>query len=125
VDHLARAGLESIAFQIEDVVAAVAAEGGPIEVILADGGPSANSVLMQLQADTSGRRVETSTVSELSALGAAHAAGLGVGLWTLSDLEALPRDRVPYEPGSNEQQRHRRRITWHKAVAAARSIPPD
>jgi glycerol kinase len=122
--HLARAALEAIAFQIEDVVAAVAAEGDPIEVILADGGPSANPVLMQLQADTSGRRVETSQVSELSALGAAHAAGLGAGLWTLDDLDALPRDRTPYTPaaGSDQHRRHRRE-RWHAAVSASRSLP--
>lgn len=121
--HLARAGLEAIAFQIEDVVAAVAAEADPIEVILADGGPSANATLMQLQADTSGRRVETSQVSELSALGAAHAAGLGVGLWTVADLDALPRARAEYRPTVDDTQRQQRHSTWRSAVSAARSLP--
>jgi glycerol kinase len=66
--HLARAGLKSIVFQIEDVVA-VFEQGGPVSVILADGGPSVNQVLMQLQADTSGREVASSAVAELSAMG--------------------------------------------------------
>lgn len=122
LEHLARAGLESIAFQVEDVVAAVAAEADPIDVILADGGPSANPVLMQLQADLSGRRVETSQVSELSALGAAQAAGLGVGLWTLADLESQPRHRQPYAPALAEMDRQARRRGWHAAVAASRTV---
>jgi glycerol kinase len=122
LEHLARAALESIAFQIEDVVAAVEAEAEPISVILADGGPSSNSALMQLQADISGRQVATSQVSELSALGAAYIAGIGAHLWTLSDLEQLPRDRAAYRPQSDAQQRERRSRMWHSAVAAARDI---
>jgi glycerol kinase len=121
--HLARAALEAIAFQIEDVVAAVEAEAEPIHVILADGGPSANRVLMQLQADTSGRQVASSQVSELSALGAAHVAGLGVGLWSMADLDALPRDRVHYTPAAEKVEREARQRRWHTAVVAARSLP--
>lgn len=119
--HLARAALESIAFQVEDVVAAVERGADPITVILADGGPSANPSLMQLQADTSGRDVSTADVSELSALGAAHMAGLGAGLWSMDDLEALPRVRTSYQPRSDAGQRRSRQRVWHAAVAAARS----
>lgn len=125
LDHLARAALEAIAFQIEDVVAAVEAEAAPIEVILADGGPSANPTLMQLQADTSGRQVSTSQVSELSALGAAHIAGVGAGLWTLNDLDQLPRHRVSYQPQWSHKKRTRRKSAWHSAVAASRGIPEE
>jgi glycerol kinase len=121
-EHLARAGLEAIAFQIEDVVAAVEQDSGPIKIILADGGPSANATLMQLQADTSGRQVSTSQVSELSALGAAHIAGIGAGLWSLSELDQLPRGRTTYQPQSDEQQRQQRQRDWHSAVAAARGV---
>jgi glycerol kinase len=120
-EHLARAGLEAIAFQIEDVVAAVEQDSGPIKVILADGGPSANATLMQLQADTSGRQVSTSQVSELSALGAAHMAGIGAGLWSLTDLDQLARERATYQPQSDQLQRQQRQRDWHSAVAAARS----
>jgi glycerol kinase len=121
-EHLARAALESIAFQVEDVVAAVEQGTAPIEVILADGGPSANPVLMQLQADTSGRQVSTSQVSELSALGAAHVAGVGVGLWSLDDLDALPRPRTSYRPQSDDVRRRERRDSWHTAVTTARHV---
>jgi glycerol kinase len=121
-EHLARAALESIAFQVEDVVDAVERGSGPVAVILADGGPSANADLMQLQSETSGREVATSQVSELSALGAAHLAGLGAGLWSLDDLEALPRARTSYRPPSENGGRERRRQAWHASVAAARGL---
>lgn len=122
-EHITRAAMESIAFQVEDVVAAVETQAGAIDVVLADGGPSANATLMQLQADTSGRRVEVSPVSELSALGAAHLAGIGAGLWTLADLEARATARTPYSPTQPAAQRRTRQSFWHAAVAAARAIP--
>jgi glycerol kinase len=120
--HLARAGLESIAFQVEDVVAAFEQGGVPVSVILADGGPSANEVLMQLQADTSGREVVSSEVAELSALGAAHLAGLGAGFWSWSDLEDLPRARRAYAPVSTPRVRVERLKRWHAAVAVSRDL---
>ena len=118
-EHLARAGLEAIAFQIEDVVAAAEQVGEPIGTILADGGPTTNATLMQLQADTSGREVATSQVAELSALGAAHVAGLGAGLWTSADLERLPRARTTYSPQSTPALRGDRQRGWHAAVSSA------
>ena len=121
-EHLARAALECITFQIEDVIAAVEQDNGPINIILADGGPSANPTLMQLQADTSGRQVSTSQVSELSALGAAHMAGIGAGLWYLTDLDELSRERTTYQPDSDQELRQRRQHQWHAAVAAARGL---
>ncbi|MEV8510498.1 FGGY family carbohydrate kinase [Actinoplanes sp. NPDC051475] len=122
-EQLARAALESIAFQIEDVVAAVEHAGGSVQMILADGGPSANATLMQLQADTSGRHVRTSPAAELSALGAAHVAGLGAGLWSIADLDRLSRTGAEYRPNSADPQRRQRLDGWHAAVAAARGLP--
>lgn len=122
-EHIARAGLEAIAFQIEDVIAAFEDSGEAIGTILADGGPSTNTILMQLQADTSGRRVSTSHVAELSAVGAAHLAGLGAGLWSLTDLERLPRERSHFEPQSDVDHRAERQRGWHAAVSAALGIP--
>ncbi len=119
LEHLARAGLEAIASQIDDVVAAAEEAGDPIGTILADGGPTTNATLMQLQADTSGRQVAASRVAELSALGAAHVAGLGAGLWSLDDLERLPRPRTAYEPRSTAAERDARRQDWHAAVSSA------
>ena len=120
--QLARAALESIAFQVEDVVAAVHARH-PVATLLADGGPTANRALMQLQADTSGRRVEVSAVPELSALGVAHLAGVGLGVWDRAALEALDRPREVFVPGADDEVRERRRRAWHAAVARARLRP--
>lgn len=117
VPQLARAALESIAFQVEDTVAAV---GAPVETLLADGGPTANRTLMQLQADTSGRAVARSLTAELSGLGAAHLAGHVAGLWTQAQLEALDRPRELYEPREAPDSRHARVAAWHAAVARAR-----
>ncbi|MGB9377440.1 MAG: FGGY family carbohydrate kinase, partial [Mycobacteriales bacterium] len=93
VAQVARAALESVAYQVEDVVAAVDRAVGPVATLLADGGPTANPTLMQLQADISGRSVERAVAGDLSAVGAAHAAGLAAGFWTWDGLEALKRDR--------------------------------
>lgn len=119
--HLARAALESIAFQVEDVVAEVEREVGRIETVLADGGPTDNPTLMQLQADTSGRAVERALARDLSALGAAHMAGLGAGIWSMSDLETLKRERESYHPRAAVQWRFDRQAAWHEAVARARA----
>jgi glycerol kinase len=118
--QLARAALESIAFQVEDVVAAVERHVGPIATLLADGGPTSNATLMQLQADTSGRRVERALDRDLSALGAAHLAGLTVGVWSEADLDDLPREREAYGPREEPASRERRVAAWHGAVARAR-----
>jgi len=126
LEHLARAGLEAITFQIEDVIAAAEEAGDVVGTILADGGPTTNAVLMQLQADTSGRHVAASQVAELSALGAAHLAGLGAGLWSLDDLERLPRPSTDYESRSTAPHRAERRRDWHAAVSSAlRSTDPE
>ena len=119
-EQLARAALESIAFQVEDVVAAVHSEAHPVATLLADGGPTANQGLMQLQADTSGRRVEVSRARELSALGVAHLAGVGAGIWSRDDLEALERDSDHYEPSESPASSASRMRAWHAAVARAR-----
>jgi glycerol kinase len=119
----ARAALESIAFQIEDVVAAIEAGAGPVDTLLADGGPTSNAVLMQLQADTSGRRVVRALARDLSALGAAHLAGLGAGIWDRDALEALTRTHEAYEPAEDPASRRARLAAWHGAVARSRHRP--
>lgn len=132
-DQLARAAAESIVLQVEDVVSAAdTAAGGRITEILADGGPSANSWLMQLQADLSQRTVKPSPVAELSALGVAHLAGLGAGLWTeaiLADSLGGASDAGPTHPAAEAvtiaprlapDAAHTRRASWLGAVATSR-----
>jgi glycerol kinase len=122
--HLARAALESIAFQVEDVIAATERAAGPICTVLADGGPTGNPALMQLQADISGRQVSRALDRDLSALGAAHLAGLGAGLWSADDLDTLDRAYESYQPAEPPGGRAARQAGWHRAVARARSHPP-
>lgn len=121
-EHLARAAVEAIAFQVEDVVTAIEPGLGHVATILADGGPSANATLMQLQADISGRSVATSDVSELSALGAAHMAGLGAGLWSVTDLEQLPRGHATYQPGDYTPSLRTQHTAWTRALNATLTI---
>jgi glycerol kinase len=121
--HLARAALESVVLQVEDVVAAADRAIAPIEVLLTDGGASANPVLMQLQADTSGRRVERALAGDLSPLGAAHLAGKTIGLWTHEDLVLLPRPRKVFEPQTAQAARDSARQAWHDSLERARLHP--
>ncbi len=119
--ELARAALESIALQVEDVVAAAdVAAGGRVDTLLIDGGPAANDVLAQLQADLSRRRVERADTADLSALGAAHLAGLSAGFWDSAQLQALPRPRTVFEPSLEPRTVERRQASWHRALNASR-----
>ncbi|MGN9810202.1 FGGY family carbohydrate kinase [Micromonospora sp. BQ11] len=119
--QLARAALESVAFQIEDVVAEVDAAAGHVETVLADGGASRNAGLMQLQADISGRRVRRSGVPDLSALGVALLAGSAVGHPAVGDATADAGE--DFHPTTTRAERHARTTAWHAAVAAVRTSP--
>jgi glycerol kinase len=118
--QLARAALESIAFQVDDVVEAADKALGGITTLLADGGPSSNPTLMQLQADVSGRQVHRAGQDALSALGAAHLAGYAVGVWSRAGLDDLPRPRDVYRPELADDVRAGLRSDWHAAVSRSR-----
>jgi len=119
--HLARATLESIAFQTRDLVDAMRTAGQPIDVLRADGGGTANAFLMQLQADLLGMPVEVAEVRETTALGAAFLAGLGVGVWkTTAELAARRRVAARYEPALGADERDARYAGWLRAVERAR-----
>ena len=120
LSQIARAALEAVAFQVEDVVAAIEGFGLPVRVLLADGGASSNPVLMQLQADLSGRSVSQAADADLSALGAAHLAGHHLGLWSTDDLERLPRTRQAFDPRLPAVQRAARQRGWADAVSRSR-----
>jgi len=117
---IARAALESIAHQVADVVEAVDRGVGEVRELFADGGPTRNTALMQLQADLAGRPVLRSHTAELSALGCAHLAGLGAGVWSWDALKALPRERDRLESAGSPDDRAMRRRAWRRAVARAR-----
>lgn len=118
--QLARAALEAICHQVEDVVVALEdATGVSVNTLLADGGPTSNRDLMQLQADISGRRIERSGETNLSALGAAYLAGLTVGLWQQDDLAHLAAQTTTFEPRLPEERRSVQRSGWNAAVSRA------
>ncbi|WP_105969104.1 FGGY-family carbohydrate kinase [Streptomyces geranii] len=121
VPELARAALESVAFQIEDVVAGLDSATGRVTALLADGGATDNAALMQLQADTSGRIVRRPRNRDLSALGTAHMAGCALGMFTKTRLAGLPRGEEVYRPRRPDDERERALGAWHEAVARARA----
>ena len=121
--ELARAALDAVVHQIADVVDAFAVEVGEPRELFADGGPTRSDFLVQLQADVSGRPVLRAGDPELSALGTGHLAGVGAGLWTWSELAALPRRRDAFEPAIDASSRREARETWQLAIERARFRP--
>jgi glycerol kinase len=116
--HLARAALESTAFQTQEVLMAADADSpAPIAELRVDGGMTVNELLMQFQADILGVPVVRPVVAETTALGAAYAAGLAVGFWAGRDeLRALWREDRRWEPHMPAAERERRIRVWKKAV---------
>ncbi len=122
--HLARATLEAIAYQTVDAVRAMEAGAGqPLRELRADGGATANRWLMQFQADVLGVPVVVPEIAETTALGAAFLAGVGAGLWSVSDVRNGWRERVRYEPRMSEDERACLLVGWHGALGRARSHP--
>lgn len=116
--HLARAAIESMAYQTRDVLDAMQLDSGlKLDHLKVDGGASANDLLMQFQSDLLDVRVRRPVVAETTALGAAYLAGLAVGFWhDQSDIArnwALNREFTPAMP---QEQRERLYAGWKKAV---------
>jgi glycerol kinase len=119
--HLARATLESIAYQTRDLVEAMRAAGQSIDVLRADGGGTANRFLMQFQADLLGVPVEVAAIQETTALGAAFLAGLAVGVWkTPDELRRKRAIAARYEPAMSVDQRAVLYDGWQRAVERSR-----
>ena len=116
--HLARATLESIAYQSRDVAEAMEADSGVrLEVLKVDGGVTANSLAMQLQADILGVPVSRPVVAETTALGAAYAAGLATGFWRDTDeLRANWHESRRWLPAWTPEHRADGYAGWRKAV---------
>ncbi|MEL7608190.1 MAG: glycerol kinase GlpK [Bacillota bacterium] len=118
--HIARAVLESIAFQVKDLAAAMAEDSGcAISDLKADGGASVSDILLQLQADYLDCRVVRAGVTESTALGAAYLAGLKLGVWR--DRDGLPRcgDARAFEPKLDASMREQLYAGWRRAVRRA------
>lgn len=120
--HITRATLESIAYQVQDVLEAMKADSGIVlSSLKVDGGASANNFLMQSQADIISAPVNRPRCVETTAMGAAYLAGLSVGYW--EDLEEIRRnwaiDRT-FTPSIDEENRRKKLNGWKKAVECAR-----
>jgi glycerol kinase len=116
--HIARAALEAAAFQSREVLAAMVADAGvEIGALKVDGGMAANDLLMQFQADIIDAPVVRPHQLELTAVGAAYAAGLAVGVYkSLDDIAAHARDSRRFTPDMSPQERARLIASWEKAV---------
>ena len=116
--HLARAALESTAYQVSDVVEAMREDCGvSLTSLRVDGGMVANQMLMQFQADVLQVPVIRPVVAETTALGAAYAAGLAVGFWRgLDELRANWKADRTWQPGLALAERDRLLAWWRKAV---------
>ena len=121
--HLARAALESIAYQVADLLDAMQRDAAlPIKEMRVDGGASANEALMQFQADIMNISVVRPEVTETTALGAAYLAGLGVSFWRDAQaLAAMPRGERRFEPKMARSQAALLREQWNKALSRAKA----
>ena len=116
--HLARAALEAICYQTRDVMDAMVADSGvPMKEMRVDGGITANSLCMQMQADVMGIDITRPLVTETTALGAAYAAGLAVGYWKNTDeLKKQWQQSRRWHPTSTADERAAGYSGWKKAV---------
>ena len=118
IGHIARAALESIAFQVADVLEAMNKDTRlPLRAMRVDGGAAANDTLMQFQADLLQVPVERPAVLESTALGAAYLAGLAVGFWASTDEIAAQRESVRvFTPQAESKSMEDRMARWKEAV---------
>lgn len=118
--HIVRAALESLAYQNEDLLQAMAADlGYEIKILKVDGGAALNNLLMQFQADISNARITRAKSIESTSLGAAYLAGLAVGYYdSLEDIVASKSIDKVFEPSMDEDTRAAKMVGWHRAVKA-------
>ncbi len=116
--HLARAALEAICYQTRDVMDAMVADSGvPMIEMRVDGGITANSLCMQMQADIMGIDITRPLITETTALGAAYAAGLAVGFWKNTDeLKKQWQQSRRWSPTSSADDRATGYAGWKKAI---------
>ena len=122
-EHMVRAVLEAIAYQVKEVVDAVNKDSDkPVSLLKIDGGAAKNNFLMQFQADALGVALERPVVLDATAQGAAFGAGLAVGFW--DDYQKLISDRrvdKVFEPGAGQSQAQENFAMWSKAVTRAKN----
>ncbi len=119
--HIIRATLESLAYQVNDVLSAMKADSGiELAALKVDGGASANNTLMQMQSDIIDAPVNRPHCVETTAMGAAYLAGLAVGYWnSLEDIRKNWRIDKCFAPNITEDERQKRIKGWNKAIKYA------
>ncbi|WP_260738399.1 glycerol kinase GlpK [Tunturiibacter lichenicola] len=123
IAHIAKAAIESIAFQVADVLHVMDADTkNPFRELRVDGGAAANDALMQFQADLLGVPVHRPAVLETTALGAAYLAGLATGFWSGADeLEHHRKADTVFEPKGDKKQMEKLQDNWREAVERSRN----
>lgn len=119
-EHIIRATLESLAYQTNDVIAAMKEDSGlPLSVLQVDGGASKNDFLLQFQSDILQSQVVRSLISETTALGAAYLAGLAVGFWKdQKEIKAQFKAGGKFDPIMSQEDRISNINGWKRAVSA-------
>lgn len=121
--HIARATLEGIAWEVADLLEAMQKDAGrKISLLRVDGGASASDLLMQIQADAVGTKIERPRNVETTALGAAMMAGLGAGIWRdVDELAAIREVDKTFVPTATAKDRKAHQKTWRQAVKRAKN----
>jgi glycerol kinase len=122
--HIVRAALESIAYQIKDLIDLMAANASvPFREMRVDGGPTRNNFLMQFQSDMLRKEVVRSNIEEISALGAAFMAGLACGFWKDPDeIKSLRKVDKTFTPAMSSEENEKLYSGWKVAVKRARLV---
>jgi glycerol kinase len=120
-EHIVRAALESIAFQIKDLISLIEDKSDiKLEELRVDGGPTKNNFLMQFQSDILGHKVNRSEIEEVSALGSTFMAGLATQFWkNLEEISSLRENSVVYQPKLEKNKIKELYAGWKKAVQRA------
>ena len=122
--HIIRATLESLAYQVNDVLEVMKADAGSdLAVLRVDGGASANNLLLQIQSNISNVAVERPECIETTALGAAYLAGLAVGFWESKEavLESRSVERI-FRTEIDDEKRSAMVKGWRAAVGCSRAV---
>jgi glycerol kinase len=121
--HIARATLEGITWEVADLLEAMQKDAGrKISLLRVDGGASASDLLMQIQADAVGTKIERPRNVETTALGAAMMAGLGAGVWhDVDELAAIREVDKTFVPTATNKDRKAKQKTWRRAIKRAKN----
>lgn len=116
-EHIIRAALEAIAFQVNDVISAMEKDlKKPLNRVRVDGGASVNHLLLQLQADISAITIDRPINNEVTSLGACYLAGLCLGIWEKEDLIWLNAKAIHFTSNISEEKRNAMLAGWNKAI---------